>query len=54
VFFDGAPVTSDPTETNGWSYDEATNTIGFFGAACEALKAGSVTNVDVVLGCPVQ
>jgi hypothetical protein len=54
VFFDGTAVAEDGTKTNGFAYDEATNSIEFFGAACDELESGAVTDVDVVLGCPVQ
>jgi hypothetical protein len=49
VFFDNLPVDEDGT--NGWTYDEATNTITFNGPACDDLQSGSVTDVDVVFGC---
>jgi hypothetical protein len=39
---------------NGWLYDPTTNTIVFYGAACDQLRDGTVMDVDVVLGCPVQ
>lgn len=54
VFFDGTAVDKDPTKMDGWFYDANTNTIEFFGAACDSLKSGSVMNVDVVLGCAVE
>lgn len=53
VFFndDPAGVPNDPL--NGWTYDPNTNTISFHGAACEALKDGTVLDVDVVFGCNI-
>jgi hypothetical protein len=55
VFFDNSvqEVPQDPSHDNGWDYDPATNTITFYGPACDQLKDGDVTDVDVVFGCPV-
>lgn len=54
VFFgtDPAPVPKDPTHTTGWDYDPATNTVTFYGATCDMLKSGAITDVHVVFGCP--
>ena len=51
VFFnkDPAGVPQDPV--NGWTYDPNTNQITFHGTACQSLKDGTVTDVDVVYGC---
>ncbi|HEX4339717.1 MAG TPA: VWA domain-containing protein [Polyangiaceae bacterium] len=49
VFFDKAPVSKDPA--NGWSYASAGKKLEFNGKACDQLRAGSVTNVDVVYAC---
>ncbi len=51
VFFDKDPagVPNDPT--NGWTYDPVTNTVTFHGAACEAIKSGTVVDIDIVYGC---
>jgi hypothetical protein len=51
VFFndDPTPIPADPAQ--GWQYDPATNQITFYGASCEALQSGSVSDVDVVYGC---
>lgn len=53
VFFDDVipGVANDPND--GWTYDPNTNTITFHGAACDALKDGSVADVDVVFGCDI-
>jgi hypothetical protein len=52
VYFDNVQkVPNDPTGVEGWSYDPANNTITFHGMACEALKSGTVSDVDVVFGC---
>lgn len=51
VFFDKDPagVPNDPN--NGWTYDPVTNTVTFHGAACEAIKSGTVVDIDIVYGC---
>jgi hypothetical protein len=51
VFFnkDPAGVPSDPT--NGWVYDPATNTLTFHGAACDSIKQGSVSDIQVIYSC---
>jgi hypothetical protein len=51
VFFDNVSLPEDGTD--GWTYDEATNTITFHGPACDDLQNGVVTDVDVVFGCDV-
>ena len=53
VFFDNDPkaIPRDPTHTNGWDYDAATNSITFYGAACQDLKDAKVKDVDIVYGC---
>jgi len=43
-------VPQDPT--NGWSYDAATQTLTLNGSSCDALKAHTVTAMDLVFGCP--
>ncbi|MBK7583845.1 MAG: VWA domain-containing protein [Myxococcales bacterium] len=52
VYFNDDPtgVPSDPN--NGWSYDPTTNKLTFNGTACTQLKSGTVTDIDVVYGCP--
>jgi Cys-rich repeat protein len=51
VFFDKDPagVANDPND--GWTYDPMTNTVTFHGAACEAIKGGTVVDIDIVYGC---
>ena len=44
-------VPRDPTHTNGWDYDPKTQTITFYGTACDDIKAGKVTELHVVFGC---
>ncbi len=52
VFFDGVAVPEDATMTSGWTYDASANAVVFYGADCDQLKSGSVTDVKVILGCP--
>lgn len=49
VFFDGKDVSKD--DTNGWSYDPATNTVTFHGSSCDQIKSETVKAVDIALGC---
>lgn len=52
VFFDNKDkILEDPTHAMGWDYDPATNQVTFYGATCDKLKAGEVTDVDIVFGC---
>lgn len=51
VFQNNMKVGRDPTHMSGWDYDPATNQVTFYGANCDDLKAGVVTDVDIVLGC---
>lgn len=51
VFFDGDPAGVPMDPVNGWTYDAATNTIVFHGAACQAIQDGSVVGIDIVYGC---
>ena len=37
---------------NGWDYDPATNTVTFYGDACDAIEADEVDTVSLVFGCP--
>lgn len=53
VFFDNDPeqIPRDENHQDGWDYDATTNQITFYGPTCDALKAGQVSDVDIVLGC---
>lgn len=51
VLFDGIQVPRDPGHENGWDYDPVTNTVTFYGAACNALQSGDVTDLQLVYGC---
>jgi hypothetical protein len=52
VYQDDAPISQDPTHANGWDYDPATGELTFYGAACDALEGGDVTDLAIVYGCP--
>jgi hypothetical protein len=52
VYTDRTEVERDTAHTTGWDYDPSTNTITFYGATCDALLAGTVSNVVVTYGCP--
>ncbi|MBK6918190.1 MAG: VWA domain-containing protein [Deltaproteobacteria bacterium] len=52
AFFDMMQVPRDPTHTNGWDYDPTTNTVTFYGAACDSIKNDAVETVNLVFGCP--
>ena len=52
VFFnDILKVPFDPTDMEGWDYDEMTDTITFYGSFCEQLKSNEVWDIDIVFGC---
>ncbi len=46
------PVARDTTHTNGWDYDPGTNTVTFYGATCDELRSGQITDAEVIFGCP--
>jgi hypothetical protein len=50
VYIDGKLVPKDPA--NGWSFGANSQTIVFNGAACDSLKSGAASAVQVVFGCP--
>lgn len=53
VFFDDATqIAHDPSHVEGWDYDPASNTLAFYGQACQLLQNDQVTDIDVVYGCP--
>ena len=52
VYQDDMAVEQDTSHSNGWDYDPAEGTLTFYGAACEALENGSVTDLNIVYGCP--
>lgn len=52
VYFDDDPAGVANDATDGWTFDAASGTLRFHGAACAAIRAGTVTDIDVVFGCP--
>jgi hypothetical protein len=52
VYQDDSPISQDTTHANGWDYDPATGELTFYGAACDALEGGDVTDLAIVYGCP--
>ncbi|NUP08657.1 MAG: VWA domain-containing protein [Polyangiaceae bacterium] len=51
VYFDGSVVLQD--SENGWVWVDE-DTIELVGAACQKLKTGKVTEVQIVSGCPTE
>ncbi|MFO0593183.1 MAG: vWA domain-containing protein [Polyangiaceae bacterium] len=52
VFFNNVTsIDRDPTHMKGWDYDASNNQVTFYGQECTDLKAGNVTDVDIVFGC---
>ncbi len=50
-YIDGTAVSSnDPT--NGMTYDAGSTSVTFHGTACDKIKSGAATKVDVLYGCP--
>ncbi len=53
VFYDKTElVPRDPAHVAGWDYDPATTKLRFYGTFCSRLQTRSVTDLDVVFGCP--
>ena len=52
VFFNDDPKAIERSTVNGWSYEPATRRLQFNGTVCDAVKSGTVTDIDVVYGCP--
>ncbi len=52
VYEDDTAIDRDATHMNGWDYDPSNGTLTFYGAACDALESGSVTDLNIVYGCP--
>jgi hypothetical protein len=52
IYADGNPVDRDQTDMEGWDYDPATGTLTFYGQICQDLKDGTVTDLNIVYGCP--
>lgn len=54
VYFDGMAIPRDPGQSDGWDYDLDTDRITFYGPACEALQSGTIGDLVIVHGCPVN
>jgi hypothetical protein len=52
VYFNDDPTGIPADPTNGWSYDPVTKKLEFHGSACDQVKSGTITDIDVVYGCP--
>ncbi len=52
VYADGTAVDRDATQSQGWDYDPATGSITFYGQVCQDLQDGSITDLNIVYGCP--
>lgn len=52
VYFNDDPTGVPKDGTNGWTYDPVTKKLTFNGTSCTQLKGGTVTDIDVVYGCP--
>jgi hypothetical protein len=53
VSFAGGPlIPRDVSHTRGWDYDDASNTITFYGPECDQVQSGAVADINVDFGCP--
>jgi hypothetical protein len=52
VTINGVSVPRSPSHATGWDYSPNAMTITFFGAYCDQIKAGTMTNVSFAYGCP--
>jgi hypothetical protein len=52
VYQDDVAVDRDPSHADGWDYDASTETLTFYGGACDGLQGGDVTDLNIVYGCP--
>jgi hypothetical protein len=48
----GMTIPRDPSHMNGWDYGTGNMSIIFYGAPCDALKSGKITDVKAIYGCP--
>jgi len=54
VYFDSVGIPRDTGQVNGWDYNPDTNEVTFYGPACDSLRSGSVTDLVIVYGCPID
>lgn len=52
VEVDGTRLSRDTAQKSGWNYGPNDKSIVLFGAQCDALKAGSAKDVQILFGCP--
>jgi len=50
VYQDDELVGQDPSHQNGWDYDPGTNTVTFYGPACDAILGGQTDSVKIQFG----
>lgn len=50
VYQDDELVGQDPSHQDGWDYDPGTNTVTFYGPACDAILGGQTDNVRFQFG----
>jgi hypothetical protein len=51
LFFDNSEVGRSSQHTDGWDYDDASNSVTIYGASCDQLQSGGVGEVRVDYGC---
>jgi len=45
-------IPKDPTHVNGWDYGAGMKSVVLYGAACDAVKAGTTKTIQAAFGCP--
>ena len=48
----GAKIPNDPRHTSGWDYGTGQTSVQLFGKYCDDAKAGKLTDVKAIFGCP--
>lgn len=48
----GGEIVRDTKHVDGWDFSDDGMSVVFYGPACDVLKAGAITSVDTVYGCP--
>ncbi len=51
LYFDDVEVARSSLHTDGWDWDETTNTLTIYGTACDELQSGTVDVTRVDYGC---
>jgi hypothetical protein len=52
VELEGAPVPRDPEHREGWDFGEGQSSLLLYGSACERLRSGEASKVQILYGCP--